>query len=145
VAFCADSFRDLAGSGDDRDGRKSFTEVSHPRNAGLIGGTLYETPRGIFVGTLPYPPGSNVPGSDARNLGFELAEREMQFSRMNTELAARVDEVKQLQGQIRSIRASICWRLTWPIRYLHKQAMVWRKRLSQVFQRLAGSLVRRLK
>jgi hypothetical protein len=38
----------------------------------------------------------------------------------NTQLRQQVDSLRQ---QVDSIHASICWRLTWPIRWLHKQAI----------------------
>jgi hypothetical protein len=44
-------------------------------------------------------------------------------------LSERINEVDQLRRQIESIHGSICWRLTWPIRWLHKQANRARKAL----------------
>jgi FtsZ-binding cell division protein ZapB len=54
-----------------------------------------------------------------------LSERESNCARLagqlRTELSERDIEREELQGQIRSIQGSICWRLTGPIRWLHKQ------------------------
>jgi DNA repair exonuclease SbcCD ATPase subunit len=60
---------------------------------------------------------SNTAGAEAgarcERLIQQLQERDAQISQLQVELSERL-------GQIDSIHASICWRLTWPIRWLHK-------------------------
>jgi predicted O-methyltransferase YrrM len=51
--------------------------------------------------------------ADRERLIQQLQERDAQISQLQAELSERL-------GQIDSIHASICWRLTWPIRWLHK-------------------------
>jgi hypothetical protein len=54
-----------------------------------------------------------------------LSERESKCDRLDgqlrAELSARLIEREELKGRINSIQGSICWRLTGPIRWLHKQ------------------------
>jgi hypothetical protein len=42
---------------------------------------------------------------------------------LRSELSDRVSEEVQLRRQIESMNSSTCWRLTWPIRWLHRQIM----------------------
>ena len=65
---------------------------------------------------------------------FEAAMRQAQFARDVADAASRAaaeaehDKVQafaaqaELLARIESIHGSICWRLAWPIRYLHRQA-----------------------
>ena len=50
----------------------------------------------------------------------ELNARETQVSRLQLELSERAHDGDRLRDQIDSIHASFCWRLTWPIRWLHQ-------------------------
>jgi hypothetical protein len=54
-----------------------------------------------------------------RGLSDKLQVELSQRIEENTQLKQHVDSLRQ---QVDSIHASICWRLTWPIRWLHKQA-----------------------
>lgn len=51
---------------------------------------------------------------------FEAAMRQAQFARDAADAASAARA--ELLAQIESIHGSICWRLTWPIRWLHRQA-----------------------
>jgi hypothetical protein len=53
----------------------------------------------------------------------EFREREAQILQLQTELSQRVKESEQLRQQLDSMQASVCWRLTWPIRRLHQVAI----------------------
>jgi septal ring factor EnvC (AmiA/AmiB activator) len=66
---------------------------------------------------------------ESANSKRENSEAKMLCERLNQELRERVVQIAQLQAQsaklqarIDSIEASISWRMTWPIRWLHKQA-----------------------
>jgi FkbM family methyltransferase len=50
---------------------------------------------------------------------------------LQTRISERINEADQLRQQIESIHGSICWRLTWPIRWLHRQATRLRGALSK--------------
>jgi hypothetical protein len=50
------------------------------------------------------------------------SQGERLVQQLRAQLTEQVNQSTQLKGQIDSIRASICWRLTWPIRWLHRQA-----------------------
>ena len=58
-------------------------------------------------------------------LGAALSERESARDRLveqlRAELSERISEREELKGRLYSIQGSICWRLTGPIRWLHKQ------------------------
>ena len=58
--------------------------------------------------------------ADARQ---ELRERQAQILQLQTELSEQIKESDQLRQRLDSMRASICWRLTWPIRRLHQLAI----------------------
>jgi hypothetical protein len=51
----------------------------------------------------------------------QLARCQAELARWRAELAARTYASEQLRRQIDSLHGSICWRMTWPIRWLHKQ------------------------
>jgi hypothetical protein len=63
----------------------------------------------------------------AQNAGLRaaLSDRESACNRLErqlrAELSERIAERAELKGRINSIQGSICWRLTGPIRWLHKQ------------------------
>jgi len=59
---------------------------------------------------------------NCERLNQELRAREAQISQLQMELSERIKEREQLRRQIDSIHASVCWRLTGPLRWLHKQA-----------------------
>jgi hypothetical protein len=44
-----------------------------------------------------------------------------ELSKLQTVLTERSNEAERLRRQVDSIQASICWRLTWPVRWLHGQ------------------------
>ena len=52
-------------------------------------------------------------------LSAELQERVNELQGRVTQIS---DDRERLSRQIDSIHGSICWRLTWPIRWLHRQA-----------------------
>jgi hypothetical protein len=58
----------------------------------------------------------------AQQLG-DTKSRQLQvdLTRTQAELCARTNERDQLRRQIDSVHASICWRITWPIRWLHQE------------------------
>jgi hypothetical protein len=49
-----------------------------------------------------------------------LAEANARTAQLSAEVVEEAQNFEQLRHQIDSIRASICWRLTWPIRWFHK-------------------------
>jgi hypothetical protein len=51
----------------------------------------------------------------------QLTQLQVELTKLKAELSERMNEGEQLLRQIKSIHASRCWRLTWPIRWLHKQ------------------------
>jgi FkbM family methyltransferase len=72
-------------------------------------------------------------------LNLELQERATQISqlqadsaKLRAELAERTSDNEHVRRQIDSIHSSICWRITWPIRWLHMQANRSRRLLSRV-------------
>jgi chromosome segregation ATPase len=82
---------------------------------------------------------SSETSARSERLNQELQERATQISQLQadlTELQAqlseRTNEREQLRRQIDSIHGSICWRLTSPIRWLHKQVNRARSALSKV-------------
>jgi len=65
--------------------------------------------------------------ADKASLAAAEAERERveavrAQAELQTRISERINEADQLRQQIESIHGSICWRLTWPIRWLHRQA-----------------------
>jgi hypothetical protein len=54
------------------------------------------------------------------SLKREVKRLLVELARTQAELSERNCDVDQLRCQIDSIHASFCWRLTWPIRRLHK-------------------------
>jgi hypothetical protein len=52
-----------------------------------------------------------------------LAERESSCDQLvqqaQSDLLEQVEQAEQLKGRINSIHSSVCWRLTWPIRWVH--------------------------
>jgi hypothetical protein len=44
-----------------------------------------------------------------------------ELSKLQTVLTERSNEAERLRRHVDSIQASICWRLTWPVRWLHGQ------------------------
>jgi hypothetical protein len=50
-----------------------------------------------------------------------LSPLEVKLSLLQAELSERIVASELLTRRIDSIRASICWRLTWPIRWLDAQ------------------------
>jgi hypothetical protein len=78
------------------------------------------------------------PDANARRdrLNQELQEGAMQvfrlradLAKLQSELSVRTSENEWLRRQIDSLQASVCWRLTWPIRWLHNQANALKKHL----------------
>ena len=74
--------------------------------------------------------------ADAASRAAAEADRDKaQAFAAQAELLARISErtnkADQLRQQIESIHRSICWRLTWPIRWLHRQATRLRGALSK--------------
>jgi SAM-dependent methyltransferase len=66
--------------------------------------------------------------SDYERLDREVQERAIQVSRLQEHLtklqaeqSERINDGERLRRQIDSIHRSICWRITWPIRWIHKQ------------------------
>jgi hypothetical protein len=49
-----------------------------------------------------------------------LAEANARTARLSAEVVEEAQNFEQLKHQIDSIQASVCWRLTWPIRWFHK-------------------------
>jgi FkbM family methyltransferase len=66
-----------------------------------------------------------------RDKALAFAAQAELLARIDAKLSARINEADQLRGQIESIHGSICWRLTWPIRWLHRQATRFRGALSK--------------
>jgi hypothetical protein len=66
-----------------------------------------------------------APRPQNAGLRAALSERESTCDRLvgqlRAELSERITEREELKGRINSIQGSICWRLTGPIRWLHKQ------------------------
>jgi Glycosyl transferase family 2 len=52
----------------------------------------------------------------------QIAQLRAHSNKLQTELSERTSEIERLTRQIDSMLGSICWRLTLPIRWLHKQA-----------------------
>jgi hypothetical protein len=76
---------------------------------------------------------------DCERLNQELEERATQISqlradsnKLQAELSERTSDSERLRRQIDSVHRSICWRLTLPIRWLHKQANRSKSALSKV-------------
>jgi hypothetical protein len=61
-----------------------------------------------------------------------LSEPEVNLTKLQAELSERTTENVLLKGKIDSIHSSICWRLTWPIRWLHTQIKRVERKLSTV-------------
>jgi septal ring factor EnvC (AmiA/AmiB activator) len=55
--------------------------------------------------------------------GTQDSQLQADLSKLQAELSERIHDGDRLRHQIDSIHASICWRLTWPIRWLHKLVM----------------------
>lgn len=59
-------------------------------------------------------------------LQSELTQRTVEYraimERLQAELTDRVTDCERLRQQNDSLQGSVCWRITWPIRWLHKQA-----------------------
>jgi hypothetical protein len=109
---------------------------------GQLTGSFFPTPRGIFVGSAQRPPelllkfqetfpqlqtADDASRSEIARLNQELRERGSQIwelqadlRKLQANLSERIQDGDRLKHQIDSIQASICWRLTWPIRWLHK-------------------------
>jgi hypothetical protein len=49
-----------------------------------------------------------------------LAEANACIAQLSAEVVEEAQNFEQLKRQINSIQASVCWRLTWPIRWFHK-------------------------
>jgi predicted O-methyltransferase YrrM len=81
---------------------------------GRLTGSFFQTPRGIFVGSVQRPPEPPVPSFPERSLQADLIN-------LQAELSERISESERLRRQIDSIQASTCWRITWPIRWLHRE------------------------
>jgi len=60
-----------------------------------------------------------------------LRGREAQTRHLQIELSERIKERDQMRQQLDSIQASVCWRVTWPLRWLHKLATHVRNALSK--------------
>jgi hypothetical protein len=62
--------------------------------------------------------------------GTQISRFQGDLIKLQAELHERVNEGERLRQQINSIRASICWRITWPIRWFHNQVTWTRSTLS---------------
>jgi hypothetical protein len=56
---------------------------------------------------------------------------ERRLANLQAELSERANEGGRLRQEIDSMRASVCWRVTWPIRWFHKQVNSARSTLSK--------------
>jgi hypothetical protein len=61
---------------------------------------------------------------------IQISRLQADLAKVHTALTERTSETEQLRGQIDSIHTSICWRVTWPIRWFHK--LVTRGRISRL-------------
>jgi hypothetical protein len=68
--------------------------------------------------------------NELQDRAIRIAELEKDLSKIEAELSERIKESQQLRGQLNSVQTSICWRLTWPIRWLHKALRAVAKALS---------------
>jgi hypothetical protein len=68
---------------------------------------------------------------EANERANQISELQANLTKLRAELSEQINDAKQLRRQIDSIHASICWHLTWPIRWLHKQAERVRNGLSK--------------
>jgi hypothetical protein len=59
--------------------------------------------------------------SEAEESEAQILQMQGALSKLQAELTERSNEAERLRRQVDSIQASICWRLTWPIRWLHGQ------------------------
>jgi hypothetical protein len=59
--------------------------------------------------------------SEAEESEAQISQLQGDLSKRQAELNERSNEAERLRRQVDSIHASICWRLTWPIRWLHGQ------------------------
>jgi len=66
---------------------------------------------------------------EAEERGTQISELQTDLTKLRADLSERINDAEQLRRQVDSIHASICWHLTWPIRWLHKQATRLRKRI----------------
>jgi hypothetical protein len=69
--------------------------------------------------------------SDCDHLNEELRGPEAQIFQLQVELSKMTKERDQVRQQVASIQRSVFWRLTWPIRRLHKFATKARNALSK--------------
>jgi hypothetical protein len=61
--------------------------------------------------------------SEAEESEAQILQMQGALSKLQAELTERSNEAERLRRQVDSIQASICWRLTWPIRWLHGQVV----------------------
>jgi hypothetical protein len=52
----------------------------------------------------------------------QISQLQVELTKLKAELSERLNDRERLIRQIDSIHASVCWRLTGPLRWLHKQA-----------------------
>jgi hypothetical protein len=57
---------------------------------------------------------------EVQGRGTQISQLQADLNKLLAQLSERIYEGDQLRRQIDSIHGSICWRLTWPIRWLHK-------------------------
>jgi len=62
----------------------------------------------------------------------QISQLQADLRKLQGELSERINDGDRLRQQIDSLHGSICWRLTWPIRWLHKQANRARSALSKM-------------
>jgi hypothetical protein len=68
------------------------------------------------------PNNCQPPREELRACTAPVSPLEVKLSLLQAELSERIADCELLTRRIDSIQASICWRLTWPIRWLHAQA-----------------------
>jgi hypothetical protein len=58
---------------------------------------------------------------ELRERTAHLSQLEAKLAKLQVETSERINDSELLRGKIDSMRSSICWRLTWPIRWCHMQ------------------------
>jgi hypothetical protein len=70
-------------------------------------------------------PRSEPLNDELQGSAAQISHNQDDLIKLQAELSERVNEGERLRQQIDSIRASICWRITSPIRWFHKQVNGW--------------------
>jgi hypothetical protein len=87
---------------------------------------------------------------ELRERATQISQLQVNLKKMQGELFEKAKDSKQLRQQIDSIHTSICWRVTWPIRWFHKQVAWARRRVprcrsAESAGQIEGHFVRRSK